>query len=94
LGPNKMSARSIIKKISPEKPKSIVLFSHNTAAFLKKGRDFLLTFPIKNVPQLYAGNEHLTEVRNYVCYRGSRVAGFAIHTGRNACKLVMGWVLY
>jgi hypothetical protein len=83
-----------MKKTSPEKPKSIVLFSHNTAAFLKKGRDFLLTFPIENVPQLNGKNEHLTEVRNYVCYRGFRVAGYVTHSGRNACKLVMPWMLY
>ena len=70
-----------MKKTSPEKPKSIVLSLHNTAAFLKKGRDFLLTFPIENVPQLNGKNEHLTEVRNRVCYCGFRVADFATLRG-------------
>jgi hypothetical protein len=53
-----------------------VLLLHNTAAFLKKYQDFTLTFPIENVPQLCGKNEHLTEVRNRVCYRGFKVAGY------------------
>jgi hypothetical protein len=65
-----------MKKISPEKPKSIAVFLHNTAALLKKEGDFSLTFPIENVPQLYGKNEHLTEVSQCACYRGFRVAGF------------------
>jgi hypothetical protein len=40
LGPNKMSAKSMMKKISPEKPKSIVLSLNNTAAFLKNAAIF------------------------------------------------------
>jgi hypothetical protein len=70
-----------MKKTSPEKPKSIVLFHHNTAALLKKEGDFSLTFPIENVPQLYGKNEHLTEGRGHVCYRGFRVAGFTVRHG-------------
>jgi hypothetical protein len=76
-----MSAKSMMKKISPEKPKSIVLSLNNTAAFLKKYRDFSLTFPIENVPQRCAGNEHLTEVRKFVYYRGFRVARSKPHYG-------------
>jgi hypothetical protein len=53
-----------MKKTSPEKPKSINLFLNNTAAYLKKGLQFSLTFPIENVPQLWGKNEHLTEVRS------------------------------
>jgi hypothetical protein len=51
-----------------------VLLLHNTAGFLKKYRDFTLTFPIENVPQLCGKNEHLTEVRKFVYYRGFRAA--------------------
>jgi hypothetical protein len=40
LGPNKMSARSIMKTISPEKPKSILLFPHDTPGILKRGLIF------------------------------------------------------
>jgi hypothetical protein len=53
-----------------------VLLLHNTAAFLKKGRHFSLTFPIENVPQRCGKNEHLTEVRTFVVLRGFRVAGY------------------
>jgi hypothetical protein len=49
-----------------------VLSLNDTAAFLKKYRDFTLTFPIENVPQLSGKNEHLTEVRKVLHYRGFR----------------------
>jgi hypothetical protein len=79
-----------MKKISPEKPKSIVVFPHNTAALLKKEGDFSLSFPIENVPQLYGKNEHLTEVASGLLpwFQSSRF--YNPDTGRNACKLVKG----
>jgi hypothetical protein len=45
---------------------------HDTAAFLKKGRHFSLTFPIENLPQLCGKNEHLTDVRKLAYYSGFR----------------------